>query len=137
MGPILAKNLKLSILPENWQSWYIGGADSESRLRASKFRLQKSFWGEFGLKSKSCSFDLKISTHDILEELILHPDLVFQNSNLKILFWANLVRKSKSCPFCLKIGTHGTLEELILHPDLVFLNSDPKILFWANLGRKI
>ena len=136
-GQVWAENSKLSVLPGNWHSWYIWGADSESKLRTSKFRPQNSFLGKFGLKSKSCSFGLKIGTHDILEELILLPDLVFQNSDPKILVWSNSVRKSKSCPFCLKIGTHGTLEELILHPDLVFWNSDPKILFWANLGQKI
>ena len=37
----------------------------------------------------------------ILQELILYPDLVFQNFDLKIHFWANLDRKSKSCLFCL------------------------------------
>ena len=127
------KNSKLSILPENWQSWHIGGADSRSRL--SKFWPQNPFLGKFGSK-KSKLFCLKIGTYDNLEELILIPDLGFWNSNCKIHFWANLGQKSQNCPFCLKIGTHGFLEELILHPDLVFQNSDPKIHFWVNLGQK-
>ena len=93
---IQTENSKLSVLPENWHSWYIAVADSESSLRTSKFQPQNSILGKFGLKSKSCSFGLKISTHDILEELILHQDLVFQNPDPEILFWANLVQKSKS-----------------------------------------
>ena len=42
---------------------------------------------------------MKISTHGILEELILHPDLVFQNPDPKIYFWANLSRKAKFVRF--------------------------------------
>ena len=127
---------KLSVLPENWHSWYIGGADSESRLRISKFRPQIFLGENLGWKSQSCPFSLKIGTRDILEELILMPDLEFRNSDCKIHFWANLGRKSQRSLFCLKIGMHGILEELILHPDLDFQNSDLKIHFWPNLGRK-
>ena len=124
-------------MPKYWHLWYIGGADSESRLRILKFRPQNPFWANLGRKIKSCPFYLKIGTHGILEVLIPNPGLEFGNLDPKILFWANLGRKSKSCPFGLKISTHDILEELILHPDLVFRNSDPKILFWANLGLKI
>ena len=36
---------KFKVLTENWQTWYIGGADSKSRLRFLKFRHPKiHFW---------------------------------------------------------------------------------------------
>ena len=82
-----------------------------------------------GRKSQSCPFCLKIDTHGILKELILHPDLDFQNSDLKIHFWANLGRKNQSCPFCLKIGTQSVSKMLILIPTLVFRISNPKSIF--------
>ena len=133
---IQAENSNMSVLPKNWHSWYIGGADSESRLRIAKFQPQNLFWGKFGPKRKNCPFCLKIDTRGILEEQILPPELVFRKSEPKILFGANLGRKIQSCPFCLKISTHGILEEPILHLDVVFQNSDPKIYFWTNLCRK-
>ena len=37
------KNSKLSIFNENWCMWYLGGADSKSRLRFLKFWPQNSF----------------------------------------------------------------------------------------------
>ena len=103
-GQIWAKNSKLSILPENWQSWYIGGADSESRLRILKFQPQKFFWANLVWKSRSCLLGLRIGTHDILKELILHPDLIFWNSDPKILFWTNLGRKFKVVRFAWKLA---------------------------------
>ena len=83
----------------------------------------------FGRKIKSCPFWLKIGTHDILEMLILNPDLNFCNSDPKIHFWANLVPKSQSCLFCLKISTHDISKMLILIPTLVFWISNPNFLF--------
>ena len=47
ISQIEAENSKLPVLPENWHSWYIGGADSKSRLRISKFRPQNLFFGNF------------------------------------------------------------------------------------------
>ena len=32
------KSQKLFVLPENWYTWYLGGADSESGLSFSKFQ---------------------------------------------------------------------------------------------------
>ena len=46
-------------------------------------------WGispNLGKKFQNCLFFLKIGTHGILEELILHPDLVFQNPTPKSIF---------------------------------------------------
>ena len=46
---------KLSILIENWHTWYIGGVDSESRLRFLKFGSQNLFLGKFGPKNSKLS----------------------------------------------------------------------------------
>ena len=56
------KNLKLLILTENWLTWYLGGADSESRLWFLKVWLENLFWGEFGRK-KSELFVLPENWH--------------------------------------------------------------------------
>ena len=87
------------------------------------------FWANMGRKSQSILFCLKIGTQGNLEELILHPDLVFQNSEPRTYSWGNLGQKIQSCPFFLKVGTEAMLEELILDPDLFFNNSNPKIHF--------
>ena len=41
-----SQNSKLSILNENWLTRYLGGADSESRLRFLKFRSPKFIFGQ-------------------------------------------------------------------------------------------
>ena len=73
-----------------------------------------------GQKIKSCPFCLKIGTHDILEVLILNPDLDFKNFDSKIHLWANLGPKIQICLFCLKIGTHVISRMLIPNPGLYF-----------------
>ena len=80
-------------------------------------------------KIENCPFWLKISTQDMLDVLILNPDLDFWNSDPKTHFWLNLGRKSQSCAFCLKIGTHGISRMLSLIPTLVFWISNSKFLF--------
>ena len=80
-------------------------------------------------KIESCPFWLKISTQDMLDVLILNPDLDFWNSDPKTHFWLNLGQKSQSCAFCLKIGTHGISRMLSLIPTLVFWISNSKFVF--------
>ena len=53
------KNWKFSILTENWHTCYFGGADSESRLRFLKFRLQNPFMGKFGHTNSKLSISSK------------------------------------------------------------------------------
>ena len=130
----------MSILTENWHTWYFGGVDSETRLRFLKFRPQNPFLGKFRLKMSNCPFCLKIGTHGISRMLILIPTLIlliFWNCSPKIHFWGNLDQKSQSCAFCLKIGTHGILRMLILIPTLVFWISGSKFPFWANFTLKL
>ena len=101
---IYTENSKLSVLSENWLSWHIGGADSKSRIRTSKFRPQNPFSGKFGPKIQSCPFYLKIGTHGILEVPIPNPGLELRNSDPKILFWANLDSKFKVVCFAWKLA---------------------------------
>ena len=131
------KHSKLSILSENWLTRYVGGADSESRLRFLKFRPQNPFLGKFGLKMSNCPFCLKIGTHGISRMLILIPTLIFWNSNPKIYFWANLGQKSQSCAFCLKIASHGISRMLILIPTIVFWIFNSKFLFGQIWTQKV
>ena len=49
------KKSKMSVLIENWYTWYLGNADSESRRRFLKFRPQNPFLGKFGTKRSKVS----------------------------------------------------------------------------------
>ena len=42
-------------MTENWQTWYLGGGDSESGLRFLTLQLQNPFSGKFGLKKSKLS----------------------------------------------------------------------------------
>ena len=55
LGKFGPKKSKLSVLPENWHSWYVGGDDSNSGLRFLKFRPQISFLGKFWSKKLKLS----------------------------------------------------------------------------------
>ena len=121
----------MSILTENWHTWYFGGVDSKSRFRFWNSDHKIHFWANLGLKSQSCLFCLKIGPQSISRMPIPNPDLNFWNFDLKIHFWSNFGPKIQSYPFCLKIGAHS-----LSNPDLDFSNFDPKIHFWANLGPK-
>ena len=114
------KNLKLSILTENWHTWYPGGADFECRLSFLKLRPQDPFLRKFGPKKSNLSV-LPENWHTwYLEDLNSYFNISFQNFQPKIHFWANLGQKTQSCLFCLKIGTHGISRMLILISILVF-----------------
>ena len=123
----------MSILPENWHIWYIGGAQSESRLRFMKFRSQNPFLGKFGPKISKMSVLSEIGAPSISRILILNPDLDFWSFHPKIYFWANLGPKIQSCPFCLKIVT----KMLILILTLVLWISNPKFLFGQIWAKKV
>ena len=125
----------MSILTENWYTWYIGGVDFASRLRFLKFSSQNPFLGKLGPKIQSCPFCLKIGAHSISRMLIPNPDLGFWNFDPKIKFWLNLGPKSQSCPFSLKIGTLDISRMLILIPTLVSWILNPNFLYaqiWAK-----
>ena len=73
----------MSILAENWHTWYIGDAHSKSRFRFLKFRPQNSFWANLGPKIQICPFSLKIGAHRISRMLIPNPDLDY------LKFWSH------------------------------------------------
>ena len=128
------KNQKLSILTENWHTWYIGGFDSESRLRFLKFRPQNPFLGKCGPK-KSKLFVGKHGIHGILEVQILNPDLDFWNSYPKIHMGKFGSKKSKLSLFPENWHTWH-LDDADSYSNIIFLNFQPYIHFWANLGQK-
>ena len=119
----------MSVLTENWHTWYIGGVNFESRLRFLIFRPQIPFFGKFRPKIQSFPSSLKIGAHSISRMLILNRDLDFWSFDLKTHFRANLGPKIQRCLFCLKIGAHGISRMLILTPTLVFGISNPDFLF--------
>ena len=86
------KNSKLSILTENWLTWYLECADSEFRnFEILNFEIdiltQKSiFLANLGPKSQICSFCPKTGAHSISRMLILIPALYFWISHPKIRF---------------------------------------------------
>ena len=99
MGKFGPKKSKLSVLTENWHTWYLGSADSESGLGFLKFRhLKIHFWANLGRKNQSCLFFLKIGTYGILTMLILIPTLAFWISDPNSIFgkiWAKKVKVVK------------------------------------------
>ena len=44
---------KVTVLPEDWYTWYLGGAYYISELLFSKFQLQNPFLSKFGPKKDS------------------------------------------------------------------------------------
>ena len=127
------KNLKLSILTENWHTWYMGSADSESRLRFLKFRPQNSFLSKFGPKKSMLSFLLENWYKWYLEDADSYSDTNFLNFQPKIHFWANLDKKVKVAPENWHIWD---LEDDDSYSYNSFLNLKTQFHFWTNVGRK-
>ena len=119
----------MSILTKNWHTWYIGGVDSESRLRFLKFRPQNPFFGKFGPENSKFSILSENWCTQYFKDHDSEANLDFWNFDPQIDFWANLGPKSQSGPFCLKIGIHGISRMLILIATLVFWFSNPDFLF--------
>ena len=126
------------ILTENRHWWYIGGADSESRLRFLKFWPQNPLWANLGPKLESCPFCLKIGTHSISRILIPNPDLDFANFDPKIHFWANLGPKTQNCPYVWKLVHMFSigLKDADSKSRLRFLKFWPQNSFLGKFGPK-
>ena len=124
------KNSKLSVLTENWHTWYLGGANSKSGLRFLKFRPPKSLFGKIWANKVSVvPFNWKLA-HVVSWDGDSYSNISFLNFQPCIRFWTNLGWKNQSCPFCLKIGTQGILEVLIPNSDLVAWNLELIFIFW-------
>ena len=91
-------NSKLSVLTENWLTWYLDVADSESGLNFLEFGSQNQFCDKFG------PFCLKISAHGISRMLIFISTVVFWISNPKFIFRQICVEKFKVVCFAEKFA---------------------------------
>ena len=99
------KNSKLSILTENWFTWYLGGADSEYRLRISKFRPQTPFLGKFGPKRTKLSVLSGYWHAWYLKDADAYSYISFVNFQTKIHFRQIWAKKVKVVRFVWKL-TH-------------------------------
>ena len=104
MGKFGPKKSKLSVLTENWHTWYLGSADSESGLSFWNSDSKIHFWANLGQKSQNCLFYLKIGTHVISTFLILVPILVFWISKPKSIFVQIRIEKLKVVQFGWKLA---------------------------------
>ena len=129
------KNSKLSILTENWHTWYLGDADFGSGLTFSKLWPENLFLGKFGPKKSKLSV-LPENWHTwYFDDANSYSNISFLNFKTLIQFWANLGRKSQSYLFWWKICARGISKMLILILALVFWISNPEPIFgqiWAG-----
>ena len=77
LGKFGPKKSKLSVLSENWDTWYLEDADSYFNICFLNFKPKTVFWPNLGQKSQICPFCLKIGTLGILRMRILIWRLVF------------------------------------------------------------
>ena len=129
MGKFGPNKSKLSVIIENWHTWYLEDAGSYSNITFMNFQLQIPFWANLNQKVcfKSKLFVLSKSWHTWhLEDADSYFNICFFNFELKINFLPNLGQKSQICPFCLKIGILGILRMRILTLRLVFWILKPK-----------
>ena len=55
-GKFGPKKSKLSVLPENWQTWYLEDADSYFHICFLNFKPKTDFWANLHQKSQNCPF---------------------------------------------------------------------------------
>ena len=84
---------KLSVLPEKWHTWYLENVNSYFNISFLNFQSKIHFWANWGQKSQSCLFCLKIGTHGISRMLILISALAFWISKPKSIFGQNLAQE--------------------------------------------
>ena len=85
------------------------------------FDPKTHFWKNFGQKSQSCSFFLKIGTHGILMMLILIPTLVFWISDPKSIFGQIWAEKVKAVCFAWKLAHTHMHAQYLEDVDISFL----------------
>ena len=129
------KKSKLSILTENWHTWYLGGADSKSRLWFLKVRPQNPFFGEFGPK-KSKLYFLPENWHIwYLEDGDSYSNISCEFPTLNPVLGKFGPKESKLS--VLPANWHTWyLGDADSYSNISFLNLQPKIYFWANLDQK-
>ena len=75
LGKFGPKKSNLSVLPENWHTWYLEDVDSYFNISFLNFQPNINVWANVGQKTQS--FCLKIGTNGISRMWILTPLLVF------------------------------------------------------------
>ena len=112
------KNLKLSILTENWHSRYLGGADFES----SPPQKENPFLGKFGPKESKLSV-LPENWHTwYLEDVDSYFNVSCLNFPPKIEFWANFGPKKSKLSVLSENWHTWYLEDADSYSDICFLN---------------
>ena len=119
----------MSILTENWHTWYIGAADSKYRLRFLKFWPQNPLLGKFGPKNSKLSVLSENWYSCISRILILISTLVLQISNPNFLFEQIWAKKVKVVRFNWKL-THMVCWKCRFRiRTLIFEIQTPKFIF--------
>ena len=130
----------MSVLPENWHTWYLEDTDFDSEIICLNFQTLIHFCANLGRKIQRCLFCPNICTKSISRMLLLIPTLVFRTFDPNF-FFGQIFENLEILKF-LKI-TRVVLNEncisrmLILIWTLVFWASKPKppgcwFLFWQN-----
>ena len=125
LGKFAAKKSKLSVLSENWYTWYLKDADSYSNISFLNFKSYFPFWANLGLKSQSCPVlaenwhtdCLDVDSYSYITFLSFQPKILFldkfgpKNSKLFILtkncsflFWQQFFELPTLDPFLGKFG---------------------------------
>ena len=95
---------KLTVLTENWHTWYLEDAGSYSNISFMNFRLLIPFWANLDQKSQNCLFCLKAGIHGISRMLTLTQHLFFFKFELKSIFGKIWVKKVKFVHFAWKLA---------------------------------
>ena len=94
LGKFGLKKSKLSILLQNWHTWYLADVDSESRLRFLKFLPQHSFLGKFGLKESKFFVSPENWYLWYLGRVDSKSGVIFLKFRPQNPFWESLVQES-------------------------------------------
>ena len=80
-GKFGPKKSKLSVLSENWYTWYLEDADPFFNICFLNFKPKTYFWSNLGQKIQICPFYLKIGTHSRCRFLFRNYFSEFYNLN--------------------------------------------------------
>ena len=141
------KKSKLLVLAVNRFTWYLGGADSASGDRFSKFRPQNPLLGIFGPKKSKLPDFFKNCHTEYLNDLILIPKLVFRISNPKSIFRQIWDKKVKAVCFVWKLAHTQYFKDADAYFDISFLKFQNqvsmmlililKLIFWNSKPKSI
>ena len=122
----------LSILTENWHTWYSGGVDSESKIRFLNFRPQNQFFDKFGPKNSK----LFVLVHIVPQECWFESRFRFLEFRLQYPVFGKFGPKYSKLAVLSENWYTWYLKDADSYFSICFLNLELKINFWANLGQK-